>query len=325
MLLFSASGSAGVLGASQVCWGRLPRRAGRLRRPPGGSGCPAAMSAVRARIVVSMSSSCARSPGVRADRMLFSTARMRGSIWSAVARPSGVISISTLRRSAGLGMRRIQPRCSSRSRVAVMVAEATRTRSLTCEGVSGSPAPSMTASAVAAGCGRPAVTQMLRSISPSSAWPVRTSVAQASVQLASAPGYSPAKPASTLTTPSEAGEGRLRLLPGLGTRLGSDIREDLDLRGALHSGPAHRLPQGRVVGEAARLLGAGEVMGDEQFVAVIGQPHHPLRDAAVLGPQWLYLVIDLAPGGVVADMVADRKCGAHVVPLPGAGLPAPCE
>ena len=31
------------------------------------------------------------------------------------ARPSGVISIRVLRRSSGFGMRRIQPRCSSRS------------------------------------------------------------------------------------------------------------------------------------------------------------------------------------------------------------------
>jgi hypothetical protein len=45
-------------------------------------------------------------------------------------------------------------------------------------------------------------------------------------------------------------------------RLGSDIREDLDPWG--HSGPAHRVPQVRVMGEAARLLGAGEVMGDQQ-------------------------------------------------------------
>ena len=54
-----------------------------------------------------------------------------GSNWSAAARSSGVISIRVLRRSSGLGMRRIQPRCSSRSRVAVMEAEAMRIRSLT--------------------------------------------------------------------------------------------------------------------------------------------------------------------------------------------------
>ena len=58
--------------------------------------------------------------------MLRSTVRMPGSNWSAVARPSGVISMRMLRRSAGLGTRRIQPRRSSRSSVAVMVAEAIR-------------------------------------------------------------------------------------------------------------------------------------------------------------------------------------------------------
>jgi hypothetical protein len=41
-----------------------------------------------------------------------------------------------------------------------MVAEAMRTRSLTCEGVSGSPAPSMTASAVAAAWEMPMVNRM---------------------------------------------------------------------------------------------------------------------------------------------------------------------
>ena len=105
--------------------------------------------------------------------MLRSMVRMPGSSWSVVARPSEVISMRTLRRSAGLGTRRIQPRCSSRSSVAVMVAEAIRIRSLTWEGVSGVPAPSMTASAVAAACDMPKVAAMCRSSSPSSASPVR--------------------------------------------------------------------------------------------------------------------------------------------------------
>ena len=102
-----------------------------------------------------------------------------------------------------------------------MVAEATRTRSLTCEGVSGSPAPSMTASAVAAACGMAKAAAMHRSSSPSRASPVRHSDAYASVQVASPPGYSSSKSASTLTTPSEAGEGRLRPpLPGRRGRAG---------------------------------------------------------------------------------------------------------
>jgi hypothetical protein len=99
---------------------------------------------------------------------------MPGSNWSAVARPSGVISISTLRRSSGLGIRLIQPRRSRRSSMAVMVADGMRTRSLTCDGVSGALAPSITASAVAAGWGTPKVSRMRRSSSPSRASPVRT-------------------------------------------------------------------------------------------------------------------------------------------------------
>ena len=65
--------------------------------------------------------------------------------------------------------------------------------------------------------------------------------------------------------------------------------------------------------EAARLLGAGEVMGDEQVIAIIGQAHHTLRGAAVLGPHRLELVVDLPPCGVVLNVVPDHKCGAHVV------------
>ena len=105
--------------------------------------------------------------------MLRSRVRMLGSSWSAVARPPGVIWTRTLRRSAGLGMRRIQPRRSSRSRVAVMVAEAIRTRSLTWEGVRRVPAPSMTASAVAVAWVMPKVAATCRSSSPSRASPVR--------------------------------------------------------------------------------------------------------------------------------------------------------
>jgi len=63
-----------------------------------------------------------------------------------------------------------------------MVAEAIRTRSLTWEGVSGAPAPSMTASAVATGWDMPKVAAMRRSSSPSKASPVRYKDAYASVQ-----------------------------------------------------------------------------------------------------------------------------------------------
>src|SRR5271169_2346376 len=188
-------------------------------------------------------------------------------------------------------MRRIQPRYSSRSRVAVMVAEATRTRSLTCEGVSGTPAPSMTASAVAAACGMSKVAAMRRSSSPSRASPVRHKDAYASVQVGSPPGYSSAKSASTRITPREAGEGRLPL-PRPSGRLGSDIREDLDPRCALDPGPLHCGAQGRVVSEAAGLLGGGEVMDDEQVIGVIRDLHHALRGAAVLVPQRLDFVVD---------------------------------
>jgi hypothetical protein len=78
-----------------------------------------------------------------------------------------------------------------------MVADAIRTRSLTCEGVRGSAAPSMTASAVAAACGTSKVSRMRRSSSPTRASPVRHSDAYASVQVASPPGYSSSKSAST--------------------------------------------------------------------------------------------------------------------------------
>lgn len=66
------------------------------------------------------------------------------------------------------------------------------------------------------------------------------------------------------------GEGRPRLPPGLGGWPGSDVREDLDPRRPLNTGSPRRLAQGRILGEAARLLGGGEVMGDEQLVAVLG-------------------------------------------------------
>src|SRR5690348_9274889 len=229
----------------------------------------------------------------------------------------------TLRRSPGLGVRRIQPRRSSRSSVAVMVAEAIRTRSLTCDGVSGAAAPSMTASAVAAAWGMSKVRAMRRSSSPRRASPVRHRDAYASVQVVSPPGYSSWKSASTLTTPSEAGEGRPPL-PGL-SGLGSDIREDLDPRCTLHSGLLHPGPQARVVREAGRLLGGREVVGDEQVIAIIGKPHHALRGTAVLGSQRLEFVVDLAPCGVVTNVVPDGKCGAHLVPSLGGGSLPPAS
>ena len=62
----------------------------------------------------------------------------------------------------------------------------------------------------------------------------------------------------------------------LGSSPESGNSEDLELRRALDPGSAHGLAQGRVVGEAARLFCAGEVVGDKQLVAVIIQPHYPL-------------------------------------------------
>src|SRR5579859_3035151 len=157
------------------------------------------------------------------------------------------------------------------------------------------------------------VSRIRRSSSPSRASPVRHNDAYASVQVVSPPGYSSWKSASTLTTPSVAGEGRRLPLPGRGHPPGSDIREDLDLRHAPDPRSPHGLAQGRVVGEALGLLDGGEIVGDEQVVAVGRPPHHALRGTAVLGSQHLGLVVDLLPGVVVLDGVPDGKCGAHVV------------
>jgi hypothetical protein len=60
-------------------------------------------------------------------------------------------------------------------------------------------------------------------------------------------------------------------------------------------------------------------MGDEQVIGVIRDVHHALSGAAVLGPQRLEFVVDLAPCGVVLDLVPDGKCGAHVVSPLGSG------
>src|SRR5208282_1550932 len=138
------------------------------------------------------------------------------------------------------------------------------------------------------------------------------------VQVGSPPGYSSVKSASTRTRPSEAGEGRLPL-PRPSGRPGSDIREDLDPRCALDPGLLHPRAQGRVVREAAGLLGDGEVMGEEQGIGIIGELHHALRGAAVLVPQRLGFVVDLAPCGVFLDVVPDGKCCAYVVSPPGSG------
>src|SRR5579862_937559 len=158
------------------------------------------------------------------------------------------------------------------------------------------------------------VSRIRRSSSPSRASPVRHNDAYASVLVGSPPGYSSWKSASTLTTPSVAGEGRRRLpLPGRSGPPASDIREDLDLRHALNPRSPHDLAQGRVVREALGLLECGEVVGDEQVVLVVRQPQHAGRDAAVLGSQRFSLVVDLPPGGVVLDVVPDGKYGAHLV------------
>src|SRR5208282_715533 len=109
-------------------------------------------------------------------------------------------------------------------------------------------------------------------------------------------------------------------LPRPSGRPGSDIREDLDPRRALNPGLLHPGTQGRVVREAARLLGTGEVMGDEQVAGVILALHHALPGAAVLGPQRL---VDLAPCGVVLDPAPDGKCRADLVSPSRSGLPAP--
>src|SRR5690348_14643312 len=221
-------------------------------------------------------------------------------------------------------MQRIHPCRSSRSSVAVIVADAASIRSLTCEGVTGSPAPSITARAVSAACGNPNVTRMHRSISAISASPVRTSVAYASVQLASPPGNSSAKSAPTRTTPSEAGEGRFRPFPGLAAPPGSGISEDLDPRRALHAGPVHGLAQRRIPRESACLRGARKLVRDEQVVPVLGQPQNTLRGAAVLRPQRLDLVVHLPPRCVVTDLVTDRQDRAHISSPPSCeGSPAP--
>ncbi len=72
-------GAARSCGAGQAGCPGTPSRAGRMRWPLRGSGCSAATWAARARTLESRSSRCARSSGVRADRMVFSMARMPGS------------------------------------------------------------------------------------------------------------------------------------------------------------------------------------------------------------------------------------------------------
>src|SRR5579863_575973 len=125
------------------------------------------------------------------------------------------------------------------------------------------------------------VSRIRRSSSPSRASPVRHNDAYASVQVASPRGYSSRKSASTLTTPSAAGEGRRRPLPGRSGPPGSDIREDLDLRHAPDPRSPHGLAQARVVSEALGLLDGREFVSDEQVVAVGRYLHHALRGAAV--------------------------------------------
>ena len=77
------------------------------------------------------------------------------------------------------------------------------------------------------------------------------------------------------------------------------------------------------MGEAGRLLGVGEVVGDEKVVSVIREPHHALPGTAVLGSQRLESVVDLAPCGVVPDLVLDDECGAHVGLLPNTEATCP--
>src|SRR5689334_6136270 len=234
---------------------------------------------------------------------------MPASIRSAMARPSGVISTRTLRRSPGLDVRRIQPRRSSRSRLAVMVADATSTRSLIWVGVSGPAAPSSTASTVPTGWPMSKLASIRRSSSSRAAVPARTSEAKASVLLASPPGYSASKSGSTLTTPSTAGEGRLPL-PGV-RRYRTGNSEDFDLRRPGHPGPGHPRLQIRVASELARVFRRREVMRDEHVVRVAVQLPGALSGAAVPNPQRLELVVDLPPGSVVIDLVPDDQSCAH--------------
>jgi AAA domain len=135
---------------------------------------------------------------------------------------------------------------------------------------------------------------------------VRHRDAYASVQVMSPPGYSSWKSASTLITPSEAGEGRLPL-PGL-SGLGSDIREDLDLRCALHSGLLHPGPQARVAREAGCLLDGREVVRDEQVIAIIGKPHNALPggDGALVANRGLLALPEPAGGDLFFDIEGAR-------------------
>ena len=91
--------------------------------------------------------------------------RTPGRNRSVMAYPSSLISMSTLRRSCGLGTRRIHPRRSRTSRMLVMVADERKVRSLISLGVSGRSAPSMTARVLSALSGTPIDACIARSIS----------------------------------------------------------------------------------------------------------------------------------------------------------------
>jgi hypothetical protein len=168
--------------------------------------------------------------------MLRSMVRMPGSSWSVVARPSGVISIRTLRRSAGLGD-------------AADPAAAIQQVQGGGHGGRGDQDPVADLGGGQRGAGAVDDGQRRRD----------------GLGYAEGRGDAPVKLAQQGLT----GAVQRRV------RLGSDIREDLDPRCSLDSGGLHALAQRRVVREAARLLGGGELVRDEQVVAVAASRNDP--------------------------------------------------
>ena len=202
--------------------------------------------------------------------------------------------------------------------MAVMVAEAIRTRSLTCEGVSGVPAPSITA----APSRRPAWCRRSWRCAGELAQQGRAGAAQGRVGLGGggiAAGIV-GEIGVYLDDAVEAGGGGCP--SRLSWRPGSDIREDLDPRRSLDPGGLHPARSARWWG-SCRLLAVGNWWVRNSSLPCFWQAHHPVRGASVLDPQRLEFVIELPPCGVVTDVVPDGKCGAHVVSPPGTGLPAP--
>ena len=85
------------------------RRSGRTRRPSSGDRRLGGQLRRAVQHLVEQIDELRPLGRVNADIIDFSTARIPGSTRSATARPSAVISTSTLRRSAGFGSRRTQP------------------------------------------------------------------------------------------------------------------------------------------------------------------------------------------------------------------------